>query len=145
MQVLQHLFLLRKHINAIYFPKPYCMGRSVHGSCEQQVSLFLLVSELGDKKSFMGGPHGREESFPFFFFSLLHKQAVKNTLPSAGRMSLFAFNCTFQQIYQLLLCHLFARGWGVKGGYPKMSSGRVVILNSGVYLIKSVPCLRGMF
>lgn len=61
----------------------------------------------------MGGPQGREESFPFFFFSLLHKQAVKNTLSSAGRMSLFAFNCTFQQIYQLLLCHLLARGWGV--------------------------------
>lgn len=49
MQVLQHLFLLREHINAIYFPK-YCMGRSVHMSCEQQVPLFLLVSELGDKK-----------------------------------------------------------------------------------------------
>lgn len=124
MQVLQHLFLLRQHINAINFPKPYCMGMSVCGSCEQQVPLFFSGVRIRGQKSSVGGLQGREKSFPFFFFSLLHKQAVKNMLPSAGRMSLFVFNYTFQHIYQLLLCHLFARGWGVKGGCPKCALGR---------------------
>lgn len=96
------------------------------GACTGAVTTSTAFSSgvrIRGQKSSMGGPQGRGESFPFFFFSLLHKQAVKNTLPSAGRMSLFAFNCTFQQICQLLLCHLFARGWGVKGGYPKCALG----------------------
>lgn len=75
MQVLQHLFLLREHINAINFPKLYCMGRGVLGSCEQQASLFLLVSELGDKKvPWVVHREGRNLFLSFSFPSSTNKQ-----------------------------------------------------------------------
>lgn len=33
--------LFREHINAINFPKPYSMGRSVHGSCDNKYCFFF--------------------------------------------------------------------------------------------------------
>jgi len=102
MQVLQHLFLLAQHIHAFSFPKPYCMGRNARESsrhhCKQQVSLFFLVSELGDKK-FHGWSTAKGEifSFPFLFPPL--QTSSKEYIAFRGQNVPMAFNCTFQGIY----------------------------------------------
>lgn len=49
----------------------------------------------------MGGPQGREKSFPFLFFSLLCKLAVRNTLLSVGRMSLLLLIAPFSEFTNL--------------------------------------------
>lgn len=120
MQVLQHLLLLWQHVNAISFQKPYCMGSNTHENSrhcfKQQVSLFFMVLELGDKK-FHGWSTVMGEIFSFPFLFHPPQTSSKEYVAFSRQNVPIAFNCTFQQIYQLLLCHLLARGQSVKGGW----------------------------
>lgn len=102
MQVLQHLFSLGQHVNAISFPKPYCMGRNAHESsrhrCKQEVSLFFLVSELGDKK-FHGWSTVKGEIFSFPFLFPPPQTSSKEYIAFSWQHVPITFNCTFQQMY----------------------------------------------
>lgn len=81
MQVLQHA-------NAMSFPKPYCMGRNERESsrhrCKHPVSLFFLVSELGDKM-FHGWSTVKGEIFAFPFLFLPSQTSSKEYIAFSGQ------------------------------------------------------------
>lgn len=101
MQVLQHLFYSDSTFMQLASQKPYCMGRNARESsrhrCKQQVSLFFLLSELGDK-NFHGWSTGKGEIFsiPFLFPSL--QTSSKEYIAFSRQNVPIAFNCTFQLI-----------------------------------------------
>lgn len=84
-------------------------ARGIAGSNKYLLSLWCQNSET---KRFVGGPWRREKSLPSLFPS---PQAIsKEHIAFSGQNAPNPFNCTFQQIYELLLCHLLAWGWSVQ-------------------------------